>query len=77
MLWNHLDYSTQVKVIDRIVDLLKNEEDDLMQDGIIAAIHELEVWSNTPCQVIDEEGFTEYVAIAVEQDPFSKDGYNR
>lgn len=62
MLWNELDYETQVKVIDRIVDLLKNEEDDLMQDGIIAAVHELEVWSNTPCQIVDYEA---------EPDPFS------
>lgn len=77
MLWNELDYHTQMKVIDRIVDLLKEENDDLMQDGIIAAVHELEVWSNSPCQIVGEDGFTEYVAIAVEQDPFSKDGYNR
>jgi hypothetical protein len=59
MLWNHLDYSTQVKVIDRIVDLLKDEEDDLMQDGIIAAVHELEVWSNTPCQIVEDDPFSE------------------
>jgi hypothetical protein len=66
-----------MKVIDRIVDLLKNEDNGLMQDGIISAIHELEVWSNSPCQIVGEDGFTEYVAVAVEQDPFSKDGYNR
>jgi hypothetical protein len=74
MLWNELDYELQSKVIDRIVSLLKEEEDDSMQDGIIAAVHELEVWSNTPCQIFDEK---EYVAIAVEQDPFLKDGYNK
>jgi len=69
MIWNELEYSLQVKVMDRIVDLLKDEEDDEMQDGLIAAIHELEVWSNTPCQII---GGDEYVASAVEQDPFSE-----
>ncbi len=77
MIWNELEYSLQVKVMDRIVDLLKDEEDDEMQDGLIAAIHELEVWSNTPCQIVGEDDSTEYVSFAVEQDPFSKDGYHR
>ena len=63
MLWNELNYGLQQKVIDRIVDLLKDEENDAMQDGIIAAVHELEVWSNTPCQIIGEYGFEE-------KDPF-------
>jgi hypothetical protein len=54
MQWNELDYSLQQKVIDRIVDILKDENDSLMQDGIMAAVHELEIWSNTPC-TIDEE----------------------
>ncbi len=71
MLWNHLEYKTQSKVIDRIVDLLKDEEDDLIQDGIIAAVHELEVWSNSPCQVI--EGDT---ILAVEADPFCEKGWD-
>lgn len=53
MLWNHLTYEMQSKVIDRIAELLKDEEDDLMQDGIIAAVHELEVWSNSP--IISED----------------------
>lgn len=77
MIWNELDYELQVKVMDRIVELLENEEDGDMQDGLIAAIHELEVWSNTPCQIVGEDGLPDYVAIAVEQDPFSKDGYTR
>jgi hypothetical protein len=77
MIWNELDYGLQVKVIDRIVELLKDEEDGDMQDGLIAAIHELEVWSNTPCQTVGEDGLPEYVAVAVEQDPFSRDGYTR
>ncbi len=64
MLWNQLDYPLQSKVIDRIVDLLKDEEDDTMQDGIIAAVHELEVWSNSPCQTLD-----------VEDDPFCEKGW--
>lgn len=71
MIWNELDYSLQRRVIDRIVDLLKDEEVGEMQDGIIAAVHELEIWSNTPCEIIGDD---DYVAIAVEQDPFSERG---
>ncbi len=70
MLWNHLEYSTQSKVIDRIVDLLKDEEDDLMQDGIIAAVHELEVWSNSPCHIIEGE-----TVLGIEADPFCEKGW--
>ncbi len=68
MQWNELDYELQRKVIDRIVDLLKDEEDSSMQDGIMAAVHELEIWSNTPCTVL-EDG----VAHAYFEDP---DDYN-
>ncbi len=71
MLWNELDYDLQVKVIDRIVDLLKDEEDGAMQDGIMAAVHELEVWSNTPCTIMD--GQDGYVAEA--RDPFCENGW--
>jgi len=67
MRWNHLDYSLQQKVIDRIVTLLETEENETMQDGLIAAVHELEIWSNTPCQIIGEHGFRE--------DPFCENGW--
>jgi hypothetical protein len=64
MIWNQLNYGLQQKVIDRIVTLLEIEEDSDMQDGLIAAIHELEVWSNSPCQVFDTEA-----------DPFCESGW--
>jgi hypothetical protein len=64
MIWNQLNYDLQQKVIDRIVTLLESEEDSVMQDGLIAAVHELEVWSNSPCQVID-----------IEEDPFCETGW--
>jgi hypothetical protein len=54
MIWNELDYETQMKVIDKVVDLLKHEDDALMQDGIMAAVHELEIWSNSPVTNDDE-----------------------
>ncbi len=71
MLWNHLSYDLQSKVIDRIVDLLKDEENDAMVDGIIAAVHELEVWSNSPCTVVETNGQT----YEVEADPFCEKGW--
>jgi hypothetical protein len=63
MIWNQLPYELQQKIIDRIVTLLETEDDDHMQDGLIAAIHELEVWSNSPCEIIGDHGFPE-------KDPF-------
>jgi hypothetical protein len=48
MLWNQLNYETQMKILDRIGDLIFQEEDEAMQFGIAAAITELELWSNSP-----------------------------
>lgn len=74
MLWNELDYSIQAMVIDKIVNLLKEEDDDLMQDGIMAAVHELELWSNKNLEELQKELPNDYVAFAAEQDPFCEDG---
>jgi hypothetical protein len=75
MLWNQLDYGVQAMVIDRIVDLLKEENDSLVQDGIIAAVHELELWSNKDLDELHNKA-NDYVATAVEQDPFSDEGWD-
>lgn len=75
MLWNQLDYGVQAMIIDRIVDLLKNEDNDLMQDGIMAAVHELELWSNKNLEELHNKA-NDYVAVAVEQDPFSEEGWD-
>lgn len=68
MLWNEIDYKVQLKVIDRIVELFSSEEDAYMQDAIMAAINELETWSNSPCQVYNHSD--EYVAFG--QDPIKE-----
>jgi hypothetical protein len=52
MLWNELDYEMQMKILDRIGDLLLQEKDEAMQFGIAAAITELEVWSNSPIREV-------------------------
>jgi len=74
MLWNNLDYSLQAAVVERIIDLLRVEEDDAMQDGIIAAVHELELWSNKSLDELHARA-NSYVSEAVEQDPFSENGW--
>jgi|SRR5271166_3338684 len=48
MQWNEIDYEMQMKILDRIGDLILQEKDEAMQFGIAAAITELEVWSNSP-----------------------------
>lgn len=72
MLWNHLSYDLQSRVIDRIVDLLKDEESEEMVDGLMAAVHELEVWSNSPCIIVETDGSTTF---GVEPDPFCEKGW--
>jgi len=55
MLWNELSYENQLKVISLIEDALLEQTDELMQDGLIAAITELETWSNSPCETMSAQ----------------------
>lgn len=58
MQWNELSWETQMKVLDKIEEILLKETDVPMQDAIVAAISELEVWSNSPCKISEDfEGF--------------------
>lgn len=52
MQWNELDYETQMKILDRIGDLINQEKDVVIQYGIAAAINELEIWSNSPIREV-------------------------
>jgi hypothetical protein len=49
IMWNHLDYPTQVRAIDLISKLIEEQMDSTMRIAIAAAVTELEIWSNTPC----------------------------
>lgn len=49
MLWNELDYDTQLKVIKKMEMLVKYEKNLLMKQAFGAALNELECWSNSPC----------------------------
>lgn len=54
MYWNKLPYSIQRKVISRIRNTIDKEKDEILQDAIVAAIYELETWSNSPA-IIEQE----------------------
>jgi hypothetical protein len=49
IMWNHLDYPTQVRAIDLISKFIDQQTDSLMKTAIAAAVTELELWSNAPC----------------------------
>lgn len=57
MLWNELSYEEQLKILSLIEDTLLKQVDELMQDGLVAAIVELEAWSNCPCENIPLDPF--------------------
>lgn len=71
MQWNDLDWATQMKVLDRFGDILLQETDERLQFAMAAGIVELEIWSNTPCEVLHEDG---YVADA--HDFYCEDGWD-
>lgn len=56
MNWNSFDYATQKKILDMLEDLLLRQTDIEIQEAMVAAILELEAWSNRPCPIIDEHG---------------------
>lgn len=64
-----------MRVLDRIGDLmLEEDEDEPLQFAIAAAIMELEVWSNSPCEIVEEKPEWPYVAQAA--DPIPEDDYD-
>jgi hypothetical protein len=54
MLWNDLNYDLQLKVYACIEEALLKQKDESIQDAIILALKELEVWDNSPCPIIEE-----------------------
>jgi hypothetical protein len=61
IMWNHLDYPTQVQAIELISRLIEEQMDHTMRVAIAAAVTELEIWSNTPCAmpapIVSEDEF--------------------
>jgi len=47
-MWNDFSYEDQQKVLDKIEEVLLREKDEHMQDVLMAAMIELEIWSNSP-----------------------------
>lgn len=55
MQWNDLSWEMQRHVLNKLEEKLLEETDIPTQDAMVAAIQELELWSNTPCPVVDDE----------------------
>jgi hypothetical protein len=51
IMWNHLDYPTQLNAINIISKLIGHQIDPLMKTALAAAVMELEMWSNTTCNI--------------------------
>lgn len=76
ILWNNVDYKTQRRILGMLEDLLLKQTDFEIQDAMVAAIVELETWSNRPCAVqdVDEQG--PYIAHAYFPDEESYDPFD-
>lgn len=59
MLWNECDYELQERVLLRISFLISQEKNLEIKDGLIAAINELEIWSNHPCLGFEDDRLRE------------------
>lgn len=55
LLWNEIEYETQVKILELIEECLLKQKDIPIQDAMVAAINELELWDNSPCEGYDVE----------------------
>jgi hypothetical protein len=69
--WNELTFEQQQKILACIEDLLLRQTDIDMQDGLVAAMTELETWSHSPCSIQDTDEFGHYIAMAT--DPFPEE----
>lgn len=54
MLWNELDFEIQSTVLLKIINLVDSEDNVEIRDALRSAFLELRMWSNFPCQVIEE-----------------------
>jgi len=52
--WNHLDYTDQVKAINLIKELANSQPESIIKTALIAAVNELEIWSNSPDNLVKE-----------------------
>lgn len=71
-MWNELSYEDQVKIMDFLRSLLSKQTDPELQDGLSAAIKELEIWSNSPCDIMDVDEEGPYIARVADQYPEDK-----
>jgi hypothetical protein len=70
MQWNEVDYETQLKALGRIAILVAREEDKDIRLAIVAALNELDLWSNNPnIPDIDPPPITEFNCNAAQNCP--------
>lgn len=77
MQWNNFDYQTQKKILDMLEDLLLKQTDIDIQEAMVAAILELEAWSNRPCPVQDADERGSFISQAYFPDEEPYDPFNR
>ena len=71
-MWNELSYEDQVKIMNFLRSLLSKQTDPELQVGLEAAIKELEIWSNSPCDIMDVDEEGPYISRASDQYPEDK-----
>ncbi len=70
--WNELSFEQQKKILGLIEDLLLRQTDIELQDGLVAAMVELEMWSNSPCPVLDVDSEGPYISYVADPFPEAK-----
>jgi hypothetical protein len=53
--WNHLEYVDQISAMKKINELIESQTDETIKVALTAALMELEIWSNAPLDVSDDE----------------------
>jgi hypothetical protein len=64
MLWNEVDADLQKKVIAKVEAMLDKTSDRKTYNAILAAMYELQLWSNVPCETHEQ------IESAQAQDPY-------
>jgi len=52
-MWNHLQYTDQIKAMEKIYDLMEQQSDETTRVALNAALMELELWSNASIESIN------------------------
>lgn len=53
IMWNHLQHIDQMRAMNKIAELMDSQTDEIMRVALMAALTELEIWSNTPLDLVN------------------------